>query len=76
VGDDQGGSRAALLRASLLVSPRPTALFVRKAFARSGKELAASLASLEPEDIVSVLDERYGPHVAFLDRLGRGEEGS
>jgi acetyl esterase/lipase len=43
-------------------------LLVRKVFARSGEELAAALAPLAPDDVVSVIDERYDAHPdAVLD---------
>jgi len=59
-----------MLRASLLVSPRPAALLLRRAFARSGKELAQKLAPHVPAGIDATVDERYGDGAdALLDVL-------
>jgi acetyl esterase/lipase len=61
----RGGLRrsvvSAALRASLLFTPRPTALLIRKAFAAGGRATAAGLEPLDPTGVVSLVDERYGP---------------
>lgn len=46
--------------ASLLVSPRPVALLIRKVFAIGGTKTAAALARHAPADVVTLVDERYG----------------
>ncbi|MFC4613186.1 alpha/beta hydrolase [Cellulomonas algicola] len=50
-----------LLRASLLVSPRPTVLLVRRQFARGVVERTTRLDAQAPAGVAAVLDERYGP---------------
>jgi acetyl esterase/lipase len=45
---------------SLLVSPRPGALVLRRAFAANGAAIAAALAKHVPPGIEAVLDEPYG----------------
>lgn len=59
----------AALRASMSVSPRPMALFIRRQFARSSRGRAESLLARAPFDVDTVsLDERYGKHRdALLD---------
>ena len=58
----------AALRLSLLVSPRPTALLIRKAFAAGGRATAAGLEPLDPPGVGSLVDERYGTEPdALLD---------
>jgi acetyl esterase/lipase len=59
----------AALRASLKVSPRPMALFIRRQFARTSRERAESLMARAPAGVVAVAtDERYGKHRdALLD---------
>lgn len=52
----------ALLRASLLVSPRPATLLIRRVFAKSGAELDAALAAYAPGGIERIADEAYGDH--------------
>jgi acetyl esterase len=47
-------------RLSLLVSPRPVALAVRRLFKAGGAATAASLARHAPSDIDAILDEPYG----------------
>jgi acetyl esterase len=51
----------AATRASLLVSPRPAALALRRVFARNGRVWGAALAARSAGGVVSVLDEPYGP---------------
>jgi acetyl esterase/lipase len=51
---------SAAVRASLLVSPRPAALLVRKVFASGGAATAAALERHAPADVVALVDERYG----------------
>jgi acetyl esterase/lipase len=65
------------LRATLLVSPRPAALLVRRAFAAGGAALAESLERHAPADVVTLLDERYGEEPDMLLDLYRpgGAEG-
>ena len=50
------------LRASLLVSPRPATLLLRKVFAAGGAHTAAGLEkhAPAPASVVSLIDERYG----------------
>ena len=50
------------LRTSLLVSPRPAALLLRKVFAAGGARTAAGLERHAPaaSSVVSLIDERYG----------------
>ncbi len=48
------------LRASLLVSPRPAALLVRRVFASNGAELARALEKHAPADVEALVDERNG----------------
>lgn len=55
-----------VLRASLLVSPRPAALLVRKAFASGGAKTAEALAKHAPADVVALIDERYGKEPDML----------
>ncbi len=50
------------LRASLLVSPRPAVLLVRRQFAAGVVDRTARLDALAPADVTAVLDEPYGPH--------------
>jgi acetyl esterase len=52
----------ACLRASLRVSPRPMVWVIRRQFAESGQQLAATLRPHSPTAVTSVLDERYGSH--------------
>ena len=47
------------LRASLAVSPRPTVWLIRRQFAQSGQELAASLHAHRPATVTAVTDEPY-----------------
>ena len=50
------------LRTSLLVSPRPATLLLRKVFAAGGARTAAGLEKHAPaaSSVVSLIDERYG----------------
>lgn len=48
------------VRASLLVSPWPVALLIRRVFAIGGARTAAALARHAPTDVVTLIDERYG----------------
>jgi acetyl esterase/lipase len=50
------------LRASLLVSPRPTALLVRRVFKMGGARTAASLERHAPEGLTVLRDQEYGLH--------------
>jgi acetyl esterase/lipase len=50
------------LRASLAVSPRPMALFLRREFASSGAERADRLRSGAPTGVEITVDEAYEPH--------------
>ncbi|MGH3083915.1 MAG: hypothetical protein ACRDNP_07595 [Gaiellaceae bacterium] len=52
-------SLSAAVRASLLFSPRPAALLVRKVFASDGAPLAAALEKHAPAGVEALLDERY-----------------
>ena len=59
-------SVSALLRASLLVSPRPAALLVRRVFAAGGAKTTQALDKHAPADLVALLDERYGDEPDML----------
>jgi acetyl esterase len=50
------------VRASLLVTPRPAALLVRRVFAATGAQFAQALDKHAPPDaeVVALTDERYG----------------
>lgn len=48
------------LRATLLVTPRPTTLMVRKLFAASAEKRAAIQLANAPADVTALIDERYG----------------
>ena len=50
----------AAVRTTLLVSPRPTVLLVRRAFAAGGAAVARGLEAHTPGDVAETLDERYG----------------
>lgn len=54
-----GGALAAL-RMTMLVSPRPTALLVRRVFARTGGDQATRLATGAPTDVRVVSDIAFG----------------
>jgi acetyl esterase len=48
------------VRASLLVSPRPAALLLRRVFASGGARTARGLARHAPAGVSEILDQRYG----------------
>jgi acetyl esterase len=50
----------AALRASLLVTPRPAALLVRRLFAAGGAQFAKALDKHAPPDVVALTNEHYG----------------
>jgi acetyl esterase/lipase len=56
----------AVLRASLLVSPRPAALLVRRVFASGGARTAEILRRHAPAGVVAQVDERYGEEPDML----------
>ena len=55
-----GWCLGAAVRASLLISPWPAALAVRKIFAAGGAKTAAALDKHAPATVIGVIDERYG----------------
>ena len=58
----------AAVRASLLISPWPAALLVRRIFAANGARLAAALDKHAPANVLGFTDERYGAdHDMLLD---------
>jgi acetyl esterase/lipase len=59
-------SLGAALRASLLVSPRPAALLVRKIFAGNSARVAEALERHVPADVSALLDQRYGDEPDML----------
>ena len=59
------------VRVSLLFSPRPAALLVRRIFAAGGRRTAAVLARHAPEGVTSIVDERYGEEADMLLDLYR-----
>ena len=62
------------LRASLAVSPRPTAWALRHLFAKSAAERGARQLTDAPADIAAVIDEPYDPSPdALLDMYVPGE---
>jgi acetyl esterase/lipase len=48
------------LRASLWLSPRPTAWVIRQVFVQTGKQMAAKLAEGVPRHVSAVINESYG----------------
>jgi len=50
------------LRVSLVFSPRPTCMAVRRVFAKSAEQRAAEQLAMAPTDVSAFIDERYGPH--------------
>ena len=54
------------VRGSLVVSPRPAALLVRKVFASGGAQVARALAKHAPPDVVALTDQRYGDEEDML----------
>ena len=76
--DHTSGFAAKLLvpgqRASLAVSPRPTAWALRHLFAKSAAERGARQLTDAPADIAAVIDEPYDPNPdALLDMYVPGE---
>jgi len=59
------------LHATLLVSPRPGALLVRRVFAAGGARTARALARHAPDGVDLLRDERYGPGRGMLLDLYR-----
>ena len=57
---------SAAMRASLVVSPRPTVFFLRRAFAAGGAETARRLEPHVPDGVVGALDEPYGDEPKML----------
>ncbi|MGA8046639.1 MAG: alpha/beta hydrolase [Dermatophilaceae bacterium] len=57
-----GKVAVAVVRGSLLISPRPMAHLLRREFARSGAERANRLRPAAPDQIHVVTDERYEAH--------------
>ena len=53
-------SVSAAVRASLVLSPRPAALLVRRLFAAGGKQFKQALDKHAPPDVVALVDQRYG----------------
>jgi acetyl esterase/lipase len=57
-----------VLRLTQYVSPRPTALVIRRLFAHTGRRTAAALLAQAPADVIATIDEHYDPHPdALLD---------
>jgi len=56
----------AAVRVSLVVSPRPAALLVRRVFASGGAQFKQSLDKHAPSDVVVLVDERYGTEEDML----------
>lgn len=54
------------VRASLLVSPRPAALLVRRVFASAGANVAHALEKHAPPGVDALIDERYGDEPDML----------
>lgn len=65
----------AILRGTLLISPRPTALLVRRIFARTGAETAAQLEHGAP-DVPVHMNVRYGEHPDESMDVYRGSSGT
>ena len=57
---------SAALRASLVFSPRPAALIVRRVFASGGARTAELLNRHAPDDVTRLVDERYGDEPDML----------
>ena len=55
-----GGGADIAVRASLLVTSRPAALLMRRAFAADGLQFAPKLEKHAPPGVVAFTDERYG----------------
>jgi acetyl esterase/lipase len=56
----------AAVSASLLVSPRPVALLVRRMFAAKGAQLKRALDRHAPANVAALVDERYGDEADML----------
>jgi acetyl esterase len=56
----------AAVRASLVVTPRPAALLVRRLFAAGGAQFAHALAEHAPSGVSALTDERYGDQQDML----------
>ncbi len=54
------------LHTSLLFTPRPAALMLRRAFASGGEKIARGLEAHAPTDVDSLLDEPYGDEPDML----------
>jgi acetyl esterase len=52
--------RGAAVRVSLLISPWPAALLMRKVFAASGARLATALDQHAPTNVIGLINQRYG----------------
>jgi acetyl esterase len=52
--------RGAAMRASLLISPWPATLLMRRTFAASGARLTTALDRHAPANVTGLIDERYG----------------
>jgi len=65
------GGLGAAGRASLLVSPAPAALLVRKVFAAGGAKTAEALAKHAPADVAALTGQRYGDDPGMLPGLFR-----
>ena len=65
------GGLGAAGRASLLVSPAPAALLVRKVFAAGGAKTAEALAKHAPADVAALTGQRYGDDPGMLPGLYR-----
>lgn len=50
------------LRVSLVFSPRPTCIAVRRVFAKSAVQRAVDQLAMAPADVWAFIDERYGSH--------------
>ncbi len=68
------GGLGAAGRASLLVSPAPAALLVRKVFAAGGAKTAEALAKHAPADVAALTGQRYGDDPGMLPGLYRPAE--
>ena len=51
---------------SLLLSPRPAALLIRRVFTKGGEQTARSLARYAPSGVHALLDQRYGTDVDMV----------
>ena len=55
-----GWCRGAAVRVSLLISPWPAALLMRRVFAAGGARLATALDRHAPANVIGLINERYG----------------